>query len=93
VVSDVMATGTIEAAAGFLNTFIIFNSNTQAYRKNVLKQTEATDFLVMKLTPDVHVGSLDSVEDELCDALTFNVDQVRLEQSLGSLEALTADLE
>ena len=40
---------------------------------------------------DVQIGGLDGVEEELGDAGLFDVDQVRLEQALGRLEALAAD--
>ena len=49
--------------------------------------------MLVELGPHVHLGRLDGREDELRDALALHVDEVRLEEGLGRLEALAADLD
>jgi hypothetical protein len=46
----------------------------------------------MYLGASVDIGGLDDVEELLGDARLVNVEQVRLEQRLGRLEALCAHL-
>jgi hypothetical protein len=41
----------------------------------------------------VHVARLDCVEDQLSDSLTFDVDEVRLEQSLRGLETFASEFD
>lgn len=44
-------------------------------------------------SPGVDVGRLDGVEEQLGHSHTFHVDEVRLEQSLGGLKALSSHLD
>ncbi len=46
--------------------------------------------VLVELRPDVHVGRLDRVEEQLGDAHTLAVGQVRLKEDLWRLEALAA---
>ena len=48
--------------------------------------------MLVELGPRVHVCCLDGVEEELSHSYPIHVDQVRLEQSLRSTEALSSDL-
>lgn len=49
--------------------------------------------VVLRDWPGIDVGSLDGVEEELGHAHALHVDEVRLEQSLRGLEALSSHLD
>ncbi|CAN8009736.1 unnamed protein product [Ixodes pacificus] len=51
------------------------------------------DDVLVELGAHVHVGALDRLEEQLCHAQALHVDQVRLEQGLGGLEPLPAQLD
>ena len=49
--------------------------------------------MLVELYPCIHVRSLDRIKQKLSNTHTLNVDQVWLEQSFWSLEALTTDFD
>ena len=49
--------------------------------------------MLVQLRADVDGRILDRLEKHLCDARLFNVDEMRLEHTLGRLKALGADLD
>ncbi len=49
--------------------------------------------MLVQVTAQVQVGAVDGVEEQLGDALALDVHQVRLEERLGRLEALSAELD
>lgn len=64
-------------------------------RKNKRKcpRTTRQDNVLVKLGSDIEVGGLDAVEQLLGHTDRLNVDEVGLEEGLGSLESLRADLD
>ena len=46
--------------------------------------------MLVELGPGVDISSLDGVEEQLGHPRPFNVDEVRLEEDLGSLKPLTS---